>query len=104
MEEGIGPLEPPYKSRGEAQMGRLLDRYELPFFYEQPTLIYDRGRHHIWHPDFTPPQYNGLVVEYAALRRPEPGRMPGMEKNMPRPEVDQISLQSPDLEPRRARA
>jgi len=60
-------LEPPYRSRGEAQVGRVLDRYGMPFFYEQPTLIYDRGRHRIWHPDFSLPTYNGLVVEYAGM-------------------------------------
>ena len=67
LEDRLGPLEPPYKSRGEAQIGRLLDRYGLPFFYEQPTLVYDRGRHRRWHPDFTLPEYNGLIVEYAGM-------------------------------------
>ena len=65
LEDRLGPLEPPYKSRGEAQIGRLLDRYGIPFFYEQPTLVYDAGRHHIWHPDFTLPTYGGMIVEYA---------------------------------------
>jgi hypothetical protein len=48
-------------------VGRALDLYGLPFFYEQPTLIYDRGRHRLWHPDFSLPTYNGLVVEYAGM-------------------------------------
>lgn len=67
LEDRLDPLEPPYKSRGEAQVGRLLDRYNLPFFYAQPTLIYDRGRHRVWRPDFALPTYNGLVVEYAGM-------------------------------------
>ncbi len=67
LEDRLGPLEPDYKSRGEAQVGRLLDRYGLPFFYEQPTLIYDRGKHRIWRPDFSLPSYNGLIVEYAGM-------------------------------------
>ena len=67
LEDRLGPLEPPYKSRGEAQVGRLLDRYGIPFFYEQPTLVLDRGRHRIWRPDFTLPDRNGLVVEYAGM-------------------------------------
>ena len=67
LEDRLDPLEPPYRSRGEAQVGRLLDRYNLPFFYAQPTLIYDRGRHRLWRPDFTLPTYNGLVVEYAGM-------------------------------------
>ena len=67
LEDRLGPLEPPYRSRGEAQVGRLLDRYEIPFFYEQPTLVYDRGRHRVWHPDFSLPTYNGLIIEYAGM-------------------------------------
>jgi hypothetical protein len=67
LEDRLGPLEPPYKSRGEAQVGRLLDRHGVPFFYEQPTLIYDRGRHRLWRPDFSLPTYNGLIVEYAGM-------------------------------------
>ncbi|MGD8451637.1 MAG: hypothetical protein PVJ57_07440 [Phycisphaerae bacterium] len=67
LEDRLGPHEPPYRSRGEAQVGRLLDRSGIPFFYEQPTLIYDRGRHRIWYPDFTLPTYNGLIVEYAGM-------------------------------------
>ena len=67
LEERLGPDEPPYKSRGEAQVGRLLDRYGIPFFYEQPAIVLDRGRHGIWHPDFTLPGYNGLIVEYAGM-------------------------------------
>lgn len=67
LESRVDSLEPPYRSRGEARVGRVLDRYGIPFFYEQPTLIYDRGRYKVWHPDFTLPQHNGLVVEYAGM-------------------------------------
>ena len=72
LEDRLGPDEPPYQSRGEAQVGRLLDRYGIPFFYEQATVVRDRGRNRIWHPDFTLPSYNGLIVEYAGMPdRPE---------------------------------
>jgi hypothetical protein len=67
LEDRLGPREPPYRSRGEAQVGRLLDRYGIPFAYEQPTLVHDRGRHTIWHPDFTLPSYNDLILEYAGM-------------------------------------
>ncbi len=67
LDERLEQLEPPYRSRGEAQVGRLLDRYEIPFFYERPTVIYDRGRLRIWHPDFTLLTYNGLIIEYAGM-------------------------------------
>jgi len=45
----------------------LLDRYGIPFFYEMPTVIYDRGRFRVWHPDFTLPTYGNLIVEYAGM-------------------------------------
>jgi hypothetical protein len=67
LEDRLGNLEPPYRSRGEAQVGRLLDRYGIPFFYEQPLLVLDRGRYRVWHPDFSLPHHDGLIVEYAGM-------------------------------------
>ena len=67
LEDRLGPREPPYRSRGEAQVGRLLDRYGVPFQHEQPTPIYDRGRQRTWHPDFVLPSHNGLILEYAGM-------------------------------------
>ena len=67
LEDRLGPHEPPYKSRGEAQVGRLLDRYGIPFFYERPLVVYDRRKYRVWHPDFLLPGYNRLVVEYAGM-------------------------------------
>ena len=67
LEDRLGPLEPPYRSRGEAQVGRLLDRYGIPFIYERPTPVYDRRRWRTWRPDFTLPSYAGLIVEYAGM-------------------------------------
>jgi hypothetical protein len=72
LEDQLGPLEPPYRSRGEAQVGRLLDRYGIPFFYEQPTIVLASGRYRRWHPDFTLSAYGDLVLEYAGMPdRPE---------------------------------
>lgn len=45
-----GRLEPPYRSRGEARLGDMLDRYGIPFFYEYPLLVVSRGQYRIWHP------------------------------------------------------
>lgn len=67
LEDRLGPHEPAYKSRGEAQVGRLLDRYGIPFFYEHPLIVEDRGEYRIWHPDFMLPSYNHLIVEYAGM-------------------------------------
>ena len=67
LDTRLEALEPPYRSRGERKVGRLLDQYGIPFFYEQPLLVLDRGRHRTWHPDFILPTYGGLVVEYAGM-------------------------------------
>lgn len=56
--------EPPDQSAGERKIGQLLDRYGLPFFYRQPTIIYHHGKNEIWHPSFTLPQYTGAVIDY----------------------------------------
>lgn len=67
LDELLRALEPPYRSRGEAKVGRMLDRYGIPFFYEMPLIVLDRGTHRRWHPDFTLPAYGGLIVEYAGM-------------------------------------
>ena len=60
-------IAPPYRSRGEARLGGMLDRYGIPFFYEHPLLVVSRGEHRVWHPDFTLPHHGGLIVEYAGI-------------------------------------
>ena len=67
LEDSLAKLEPPYKSRGEAQIGRLLDRYGISFFYEQPVIVQHRGQYAIGHPDFTLPAHDNLIVEYAGM-------------------------------------
>ena len=67
LDARLAALEPPYRSRGEAQVGRLLDRYGVPFFYEQPTLVLDDGGYRFLHPDFTLPTCNRLILEYAGM-------------------------------------
>ncbi|MFC1763583.1 hypothetical protein ACFL6U_16080 [Planctomycetota bacterium] len=44
----------------------MLDRYGIPFFYQQPTIIYNEGRNEIWKPSFTMYSYGGTVVDYVA--------------------------------------
>ena len=89
MEDRLGPDEPPYKSRGEAQVGRLLDRYGVPFFYEQPTLVYDRESYRIWRPDFTLTGKGYAVVEYAGM--PDvPDYMDGIRHKMAAYRANQI--------------
>jgi hypothetical protein len=57
-------LDPPYESKEELKIGRLLDRYGIPFLYKQPTIIYDQGRNDIWKPTFTLLPYGGAVIDY----------------------------------------
>jgi len=65
LEGRVEAAEPPYQSDAEARIGDVLNRYDIPAFYRQARLIYDRGRHDIWRPTFTLPTYDSLVVEYA---------------------------------------
>ena len=64
LESMLTELEPPYESKEEAMIGRLLDKYGMPFFYKQPVIIYDQGRNNIWYPTFTLPQYGCAVIDY----------------------------------------
>jgi hypothetical protein len=43
-----------------------LDRYGIPLFYQQPTVIYNDGQNEIWKPSFTLYSYSGAVVDYVA--------------------------------------
>ena len=52
-----------YKSWGEKQIARLLDRNGISHQYEYPAAIIDRGKVRIYYPDFRLPDY-GLIIEY----------------------------------------
>ena len=66
LEYYIGRLQPQYESASQAEIGRMLDEYGILFFYKQATLIYQGGRRKIWHPDFTLPTFDNIVIEYNA--------------------------------------
>ena len=53
---------PQYKSRAERQIGDFLTARRIPFVYEKPTAVMDRGAVRLWYPDFSL-QY-GLLIEY----------------------------------------
>jgi len=59
-------LDPPYESKEELQVGRILDQYGIPFFYKQATVIYHDGKNQIWKPTFTMPQQGCYVIDYLA--------------------------------------
>jgi len=61
--DGRGNISPSYKSWGEEQIARLLDRYGISYQYEYPVAVVDRGKTRIWYPDFYLPEL-GLIIEY----------------------------------------
>jgi hypothetical protein len=66
LEDLLEELDPPYETKDELKVGRMLDRYGIPFFYQQPTIIYNEGMNEIWKPSFTLYSYGGAVVDYVA--------------------------------------
>ena len=41
---------PEYKSRMERQIGDFFDSRRIPYIYEKPTAVVDRGLTKLWHP------------------------------------------------------
>jgi len=66
LEYYMGKLQPQYESRGQADIGHMLEGYRIPFFYKGPLLICENGQRKVQRPDFTLPTYNNLVIEYSA--------------------------------------
>ena len=62
----LDKLDPPYESKEELKIGRMLDQYGMPFFYKQATVIYHDGKNEIWKPTFTLPQQGCYVIDYVA--------------------------------------
>jgi hypothetical protein len=66
LDDILTDLDPPYESKEELKIGRLLDQYGIPFFYKQATIVYDEGRNRISKPSFTLLSYDGAVIDYIA--------------------------------------
>jgi len=64
LEGMLSELDPPYESIEELKIGRLLDKYGIPFFYKQATIVYDQGKNRIAKPSFTLLSYGGAVIDY----------------------------------------
>jgi hypothetical protein len=58
-----GKDEPRFKSKGEVQIARFLDRNNIGYQYEHPAAVVDSGKVRIWYPDFHLPEY-GMIIEY----------------------------------------
>ena len=55
-----------FKSIGETQIARLLDRNRIAYIYEQPVAVVDRGKTRLWYPDFYLPEYD-MIIEYFGM-------------------------------------
>jgi hypothetical protein len=67
----LDDLDPPYESLDELRIGRVLDRYEIPFFYKQPTIVYHEGKNEIIKPSFTMFSCGGTIIDYLQESTPE---------------------------------
>jgi hypothetical protein len=56
-------IRSPYRSWGEEQIARLLDRNGIVYFYEHPVAVFDRGKVRLLYPDFSLPELS-LIIEY----------------------------------------
>lgn len=56
-------ISQPYKSWGEEQIARLLDRHGISYQYEYPLAVLDGGKLRIYYADFRLPE-QGLIIEY----------------------------------------
>ena len=102
LQDILADHEPSYRSRGEAQIGRLLDRYGIPFQYEAPLQLDDQQRNRTWHPDFTLPRddYAPLILEYAGMPD-KPDYMAGLrhkEKTYAENRFDAMLIYPQDLQ------
>ncbi|OHB49709.1 MAG: hypothetical protein A2Y10_06005 [Planctomycetes bacterium GWF2_41_51] len=52
-----------FKSKGERQIARFLEKENILYNYESPLAVVDDGKTKIWYPDFQLPEY-GLIMEY----------------------------------------
>ncbi len=59
-------VRPPYKSKAEIQIARLLDREWIAFRYEHPLAVIDCNKTKIWYPDFSLSDY-GMIIEYFGM-------------------------------------
>ena len=59
----VGP-DYPYESKEEAAIAKMLESYNIPFLYKQPTLVIENGKRCITYADFFLPTYNGVAIDY----------------------------------------
>jgi len=60
-----------YRSEGERRVAGFLEQLGIPFEYEKPLAVVDRGKTKIWYPDFTLVDYGNILVEYFGVNGSE---------------------------------
>jgi hypothetical protein len=76
----LEPVRPPYKSKAEVQIARLLDREQIAFRYEHPLAVIDRSKTRVWYPDFSLSDY-GMIIEHFGMND-DPGYRKRAEHKM----------------------
>jgi hypothetical protein len=79
-EEASRIIRVAYRSRGEEQIARLLNRHGIAYKHEHPTAVVDHGKTKIWYPDFYLPEY-GVIIEYFGMND-DPGYRKRAEHKM----------------------
>lgn len=64
LEEKAEDVHYPFKSKEDKSIAQMLDKYNIPFFYKQPTLVIENGKRMIEYADFFLPTYNGLAIDF----------------------------------------
>lgn len=92
-------LDPRYESMEDLRIGRMLDQYGIPFFYKQPTVVYQNGRNETHRPAFTLPSYGGLVIDYApGTEQPQPRETLSKDQVYRYNQIPAVVLGPPDLD------
>lgn len=77
IDDHMEPYEPPYQSAADAEIGHILDQYQIPFHYRQPVVVEDGAVYRTVHPAFTLPYHLDMIIEYTGphelLSPPEEG-------------------------------
>lgn len=55
-----------YKSKGEYEIAKFLDKHNIEFEYEFPIAVIDQDKPKLWYPDFYLKEYQ-VVVEYFGM-------------------------------------
>ena len=100
LEDRLDPLEP-VQVTGEAQVGRLLDRYGIPFFYEKPLIVHDRASYRLWHHGLHRTETPGDIDPgVPACRRSPIRRNPAQAGGLRRNSVPAVFIYPDDLKGR----